>query len=314
MDLRLPSVVCPVDFSEASRSALWYAASIADHFGARLTVMTVQDPLLVDVARSAGRGTSVLEDTREELRRFSGGVFTQFAAGPGTVEFRVAVGKPATEILRAARELDSDVIVISSHGRSGIRKTFFGSTTERVLRETTVPVLITPEDRPSAASLSDLARHVNRVVAPVDLTGASAHQFSVAAGIARALAAPLILAHVVEPIFVPYSVRLAIPGVEAAQRAEAEEKLQALAARAPAGAAVESIVLTGEPSEEIIRLTEARRANLIVMGLHSSGAFGPRMGSVTYRVLCVTRAIVLALPPKPAPPRATTASRESVVV
>ena len=310
-----PCVVCPIDFSDASRSALWYAAAIADHFGARLTVLTVDDPFLAEVAKTTGRVPSLTAETERELRRFCDDTLAHFAAGPKTVSFRVAVGKPATEILRAAVELRADLIVISSHGRSGVRKMFFGSTTERVLRETTVPVLITPDERPAATALSDLARHVNRVVAPVDLTAASPHQVAVAGGIARALSAPLILAHVVEPIFVPYSVRLAIPGTEAAQRADAEERLAALAAAAPAAVTVESIVLTGEPSEEILRLAEARRANLVVMGLHSSGLLGPRMGSVTYRVLCVSHALVLALPPKTSAATAMTpASRERMGV
>jgi nucleotide-binding universal stress UspA family protein len=56
-------------------------------------------------------------------------------------------------------------------------------------------------------------------------------------------------------------------------------------------------VLRGEPSEEIVKLAASRRANLIVMGLHSSGLLGPRMESVTYRVLSATNAFVLALPP-----------------
>ena len=57
-------------------------------------------------------------------------------------------------------------------------------------------------------------------------------------------------------------------------------------------------MLLGEPTEEILKLAEARNAGLIIMGLHSSGAVGPRMGSVTYRVLCQTEALVLALPPQ----------------
>jgi nucleotide-binding universal stress UspA family protein len=65
---------------------------------------------------------------------------------------------------------------------------------------------------------------------------------------------------------------------------------------------VEPIVVMGDPSEEIITLVDARRSNLLVMGLHSSGLLGPRMGSVTYRVLCRTRALVLALPPRMARP------------
>ena len=59
-------------------------------------------------------------------------------------------------------------------------------------------------------------------------------------------------------------------------------------------------MLTGEPSQEIVKLSIVRDAHLIVMGRHSSGLLGPRMGSVAYRVRCLAGAIVLALPPVPA--------------
>ena len=105
-----------------------------------------------------------------ELRRFVGEILPHAAAGPKTIAFRVAVGKPAPEILQAAEDVGAELIVMSSHGRSGVRKMFFGSTTERVLRETTVPVLVTPDDHERVVSLSEIGRHIHRIVAPVDLT------------------------------------------------------------------------------------------------------------------------------------------------
>jgi len=296
---RMPSVLCPVDFSDPSRSALHFASAVADHFGARLTILTVADPLLAEVSRETGRVPSLEEETTDELKRFCADILTP-AAAPKTVEYVVAIGKPATEILRVASELKTDLIVISSHGRSGLRHLFFGSTTERVLRETSVPVLVTPDAGKPAASLSEIARHINRIVVPVDLTAASQRQVSIAAGIADALSVPLILTHVLEPVFVPYGVRLAIPGAEAARRELADERLSAVAASVKPGVSTESLVLVGEPSEEVARLADVRGANLIVIGLHSSGLLGPRMGSVTYRVLCLTQALVLAIPPPPA--------------
>jgi nucleotide-binding universal stress UspA family protein len=295
-----PTVLCPVDFSDPSRSALAYAAAIADHFGARLIVLSVDDPLLAEVAASTGQVPSLADVTMHELERFCRETLTHYETGPKKVEFHVTVGKPAVEILREAGAMRADLIVLSAHGRSGIRKLFFGSTTERVLRETTVPVLVTPDARPSSTSLSEIAGHVNRIIVPVDFTAASRRQLVVAGGLAEALSVPLVVAHVLEPLFVPYHVRLAIPGAEAARRAEAEEQLSRLATQIRPHLDVEPIVLTGEPSEEIITLAEARQAKLIVMGLHSSGLLGPRMGSVTYRVLCRTHALVLALPPEPA--------------
>jgi nucleotide-binding universal stress UspA family protein len=286
-----------VDFSDGSRSALGYAAAIANHFGAHLLVLTVDDPLLVQAAKTAGTIPSMAVETERELRRFCESAVPNFGKKPKTVEFRVTVGKPAIEILREATAVHADLIVLSSHGRTGVRKAFFGSTTERVLRETTVPVLVTPPGAMPADSLSEIARSIKRVVVPVDLSEASSRQLTISAGIAEALSVPLIVSYVVEPIHVPYSVRVAIPGVEESRRATVEEELARMTRSIPERVPSESIVLTGDPSEEIVKLAEARDAHLIVMGLHSAGAFGARMGSVTYRVLCLTRALVLAIPP-----------------
>ena len=293
-----PSLLCPVDFSEPSRAALCYAAAIADHFGARLTVLAVDDPLLAEAARSSGHGTSLADATLQELKRFCRETLVDCETGPKRIVFKITTGKPATEILREASELQAELIVMSSHGRSGLRKMFFGSTTERVLRETSVPVFITPDAKPPVASLSGIASHINRILTPVDLTPASEHQLTVAAGLAEALSVPLIVAHVLEPVFIPNSVRVLMPGVEAARRVDAEEHVTRMTASFASHVHVEPIVVTGDPSEEIITLAEARRANLIVMGLHSSGVLGRRMGSVTYRVLCRADALVLALPPR----------------
>ena len=220
-----PSVLCPIDFSEAGRAALSYAAAIADHFGARLTVFTVDDPLLAEVAATTGRVPSLAEATENELRRFVADTLPNATSGPKTLTYRVAAGKPAPEILTAAKDVGAELIVMSSQGRSGVRKMFFGSTTERVLRETTVPVLVTPGGREPIDSLSEFGRRIGRVIAPVDLTAASVHQVRVAAGLAAALSAPLIVTHVMEPLFVPATVRFVIPGSEATRRDEVEQRL-----------------------------------------------------------------------------------------
>jgi nucleotide-binding universal stress UspA family protein len=306
-----PTIVCPVDFSEPSQAALHHAGLLADHFGARLLVLTVDDPTLVSAAEAAGL-PPLAQATEEELRRFVSATIAPAAGRAAELEYRISVGKPAAEILRAARESHADAIVLSSHGRSGLGKRFFGSTTERVLRETATPVLVTPGDAARLASLSEIARRVRHVLAPVDLTEASSHQVAVAGAIARGLGAPLILAHVLESIYVPPRLRMAVAGTDALRRGDAETALLGLAASSDAKAPAETMVLRGDPSEEIVKLADTRGAGVVVMGLHSSGLAGPRMGSVTYRVLCQTRAFVVALPPVPAAmPRAAGFPRDS---
>jgi nucleotide-binding universal stress UspA family protein len=290
----IQQVLCPIDFSEASRTSLPYAIAIARHCSARLTLLTVDDPLLAEVAAQAS--TSLIGETERELRRFCGDLLTDAAIDTA---FKVVVGKPGPEILRAATDGRADLIVMSSQGRSGARKMFFGSTTERVLRDTTVPVFVTPAATPPPPRLSEAPRRVHRIIVPIDLSGTSARQAAVAAAIATVLSVPLLLVHVLEPVFVPYNVRIALGGVDAARRERAGEELTAVAATLPAQVQVESLVLSGDPSEEISKLVKTRDAHLIVIGLHSAGALGPRMGSVTYRILCLSHTPVLALPPLP---------------
>jgi nucleotide-binding universal stress UspA family protein len=305
-----PSVLCPVDFSGSSRGALRYAACIAAHFGARLTLLAVNDPLFQEADEYAG-GSRLEEDTRRELEHFFAETFAERPHGIPDVRFEVTIGKSAPEILRVSHEKGCDAIVMSSHGLTGFRKLFFGSTTERVLRETAVPVLVTPGSDRGPEKMADVARIVRRVLAPVDLTAATPHQVRIAQAIAEGLSASLVLLHVVEPVRALAALQPHVAKIDAERRYRAERDMETAVERMPSGLTREGLVAYGEPAEEIAKVANDRDAGLIVMGLHSSPLLGPRMGSVTYRVLCVAHRLVLAVPPAPPsahPESATTAS------
>ena len=298
--MTVPSILCPVDFSEASRGALRYAAAIAGHFGTRLLVLSVEDPLLTE-AMDAGTGLVWRpEDSAAELSRFAAATLDDGPPG-ASPEYQVAVGRPAAEILRVSRERSVDLIVISSHGRTGLPKLLFGSTTERVLRETVNPVLVTPPIDPGPIRIEDAQTLVRRVLVPVDLSPASVSQVKAAARLAAGLNVGLVLANVIES----HRYRL-LAGTAAASHAAAEHelvverRLRELLATAADTRHGEIVVAHGAPGLEIARIARARRAGLIVMGLHGSPLLGPRMGSVTYRVLCLVQGLVLAIPPEQA--------------
>ena len=200
-------LLCPVDFSDSSRFALRTAAIIAGHLGAHLTVVTVDDPLLAQVAAQVT--PSLTGATERELQRFATAAMTDVAAPPPErTHLIVAVGQPAPLILQSARDAGATLIVMSSQGRSGARKMFFGSTAERVLRDTTVPVLITRGDGSSGSAATALDQS-GPVVVPVDLGDGSPEHVGVASAVAMALAAPLVLMHVLEPVFVQEAIALA---------------------------------------------------------------------------------------------------------
>ena len=136
-----PSILCPIDYSASSAGALRYAAAIAEQFVTRLIVLIVEDPLLT-TAVDLGTGVHWTRDLSErELSTFVMNTFGEDSAALGMCEYDVASGEPSVEILRVARERSCDLIVMSSHGLTGARKLFFGSTAERVLRGTIIPYL-----------------------------------------------------------------------------------------------------------------------------------------------------------------------------
>lgn len=295
MNLR-PSVLCPIDFSDNARGALRYAAAIAAHFQSPLTLLAVNDPLLVEAAELASGAPQLASDTRRELERFFTHAFERPRQPPVAPQYEIATGKPAPEILRVSRERACDLIVMGSHGSTGFRKLFFGSTTERVLRETLVPVLVTPGNDPGPNAPADVQKAVRRIVAPVDLSGTTNSQLDATCRIAETLQVPLLLLHVVEPIRSIPAAHLGLPNLEAERRDRAERQMESAVA-AISSVRPEVLIAYGEPAEEIAKVATDRDAGLIVMGLHSSPLLGPRMGSVTYRVLCVAHRLVLALPP-----------------
>jgi nucleotide-binding universal stress UspA family protein len=290
-------VLCPIDFSEHSRSALRVGQLIAEYRRGRVKAIAITDPLLVQAAAFAGGPEAFARETEHDLRSFVAETF-QTAGTMPDVDIEVRSGRPAPEVLAASRESDADLIVMSTRGLSGFRKAFFGATTERVLRETAVPVLVTPAHDSGPVSFEDLRSRVRRVVAPVDLSEATPGQVSTAAAVAEVLGVPLVVAHVIEPFPLPAAWRSRLRSVDNERRSRADAALEDLAAKIQSSQRYETVRLYGDPAEEIAKLARDRDAGLIVIGLHSSPLFGPRMGSVTYRVLCLVSIPVLALPPR----------------
>jgi nucleotide-binding universal stress UspA family protein len=293
------TIVCPVDFSEHSKVALARAGAWARHFSARLIVVTVVEPLLVSAASTTYDMDLVRDEVHPELRAFVAKVSAAGGARIPPPELLVLVGDAATEIVALAQREHARLIVIATHGLSGYRKMLLGSTTEKILRQTTVPVLVAPppEQTPPATDPSRI--EVGRVLAPVDFKADSVRDVRAAAALAQSLGVPLLLVHVVAPLKGLERLRPQLDTHNRVQIERAERQIQQLASVVVAPAGIETVVAFGSPAEEIARIALARGAKLIVMGLRSQEhIFGPRPGSVAYRVLSLAPARVLALPPE----------------
>lgn len=289
------TILCPVDFSAASRGAVRYALAAAEYASASVTLLLVHDRTLAEAAElKMGAGWLAARGERE-LKRF----LTEATSDrPGAIEVRLIVdsGKPASRILQHAEREDTLLIVMGSRGNSSVRKLFFGATTERVLREATCPILVIPAGDAGPSNQEEFKRHVHHLLVPVDLTGAPSRHVEVAGKIAEILDASMIVAHVVEPVWFARAVQAQFTGIDTERRHRAETAIETLVSTLPASVKAETLTAFGDPAEELAKIATDRHVGLIVMGLHAS-AGGPRMGSVTYRVLCLAQTLVLAVPP-----------------
>jgi len=152
--MNIRSILLPTDFSECARHAVPVAAELARLLGASVVCLHVVEPVVPPVGWTPMVGTlpaapdfgeQLDESAAHELPAFSGS--EEFAGLD--VEDLVAHGEPAAEIVRVARERGADLIVISSHGRTGWGRILFGSTAEAVVRHAHCPVLVVkpPQER-----------------------------------------------------------------------------------------------------------------------------------------------------------------------
>lgn len=294
----LATILCAVDFSDHSKVALAHAGAWARHFRARLIAVAVVEPLLVNAAAATYDMDLVRDEVLPELRAFVANTSITEGAATRPPEAIVLVGEPAAEIVALAGREHADVIVIATHGLSGYRKMLLGSTTERILRQTTVPVLVAPPPEHPSTARDSSHMAVGRVLAPVDFKDDCVRDVRAAADLAQTLGAPLLLVHVVAPVKGLERLRPQLDTHNRVQVERAEQQIERLVSEVGSAMDIETVVAVGSPAEGIAQIAIAQGVGLIVMGLREQEhVFGPRPGSIVYRVLGLAPAMVLGLPP-----------------
>jgi len=145
-EFRLTRILAPIDFSDCSLKALDYAAGFARSFQAWITLIhVVQVPY--------GTGEAVIVDLdrirqrmREDSERQLAALVTKLTRDQEiSMDIIVREGNPYAEIVRVAQEQRIDLIIIATHGHTGIKHVLLGSVAERVVRHASCPVLVVRE-------------------------------------------------------------------------------------------------------------------------------------------------------------------------
>ena len=281
-------ILCPVDLSEVSRHAIDHAVLLARWYDASITALHACNPVVMP---SADFAVVQLPPNPEDIADAGARVSQVFAsAGAPDAAVIVESGEPVDRILEHARTLPADLLVIGTHGAGGFEHLVLGSTTEKVLRKATCPVLTVP---PRARATSKLP--FKRLLCPVDFSDSSRAALDFAFSLAQEGDAELTILHVFEwPMDGdPLTNRpISVPEYRLELEADLTTKLHALVPDdVRTWCRPVTRIAHGKAYREILGIATEDASDLIVMGVHGRNAldlmlFGSTTNQVVRRATC----------------------------
>jgi len=278
------NILFAADFSENSQEAFRVASSLSSETKTRMSVLHVVEPHWVaEEPVYFGQPTVQYFDSGPEpngLEALKRRLIDQYTPNHAIdVTYFVKEGEISSEILSLAEQTGSDLIVMGTHGRTGLRWLLAGSVAISVLRRAHCPVLAL-----HAAQVPLSTQDFNVILHPTDFSESSQAALRVARSLARDLGSRLVLLHVA-PLEVYVSGMIASePDVQVYRETmeETRKRLDGPDLKYP----VETRMSRGDASDEIVRQAEELGCGLIVMGTHGRTGLGKLlMGNVAESVL-----------------------------
>ena len=272
--IHIERILFPTDFSAFSARAFRHALALTRKFHARLKVLHVIPHVFPagDSLYSAAPWLltpEVRQQADEEMRRFLA------PAREGRIDHEVEVreGDSWREIVAAAEEMPADLVIIGTHGRSGIEHLFLGSVAEKLIRRLPCPVLTVCHEEGRTWETPGL---VSRILCATDFSETSGEALDFALALAGKHDAEVTLLHVVESV--PEFGDPRFPVLPELDRLRQEheqmsrERLEkAILEARGAGGKIEARVAVGRAYKEILRVAALERADLIVVGAQGHG-------------------------------------------
>ena len=283
-------ILCPIDLSDFSQPALAYAVALGHAYSADVTVLHVFTAWLPPVGvTTLPNWMTEVPETRESLTNELHALLAPFGASGTPLHLRTAEGDAASEIVRSAGDLDVDLIVVGTHGRSGFDRFTLGSVAEKVIRKAPCPVLTLP---PGVGRTLEQVTFGN-ILCPMDFSGCSERALDFAVALAARINGSVTAVHVVEALDQgeelhgpEYIVELRRRQCQAAQTA-----LHDMVAAHAGTERVTEVIAIGRPHREILRVAGDRASDLIVIGVRGRGPiditlFGSTTNQVVRRATC----------------------------
>ena len=286
-------VLIPVDFSEYSETAFRYALSFAKQTGARLSLAHVSTALHCSRTELYGDSPELDDALRAHVQRLQRQISRYIGeANREDVPVDYAILEAddvVNKLLDYLAEHAYDLVIMGTHGRTGLKHLFLGSIAEKIVRYSPVPVLTLHKCAGDC--------RIRKILVPVGFSRHSLEAIENAVDLAQGLGGSVMLLHVIErviyPAFYPEGYTPVID-FEPQLHQRIMNKLNHLIEDYP-GVSVDARISAGKPSDEIIEHARSHNAGLIVMATRGlSGLEHLLVGSTTERVMRLSEVPVLA--------------------
>ncbi|SDC25313.1 universal stress protein [Natrinema hispanicum] len=289
------TILIPTDGSDHAARAAEHALTLAEWFDATVHAISVVDTDAASGMLSSGSIRREFMNQLEDGAERAVETIETMADDSSAVQTAVLRGKPKKKILAYATDIDAELIVMGTHGRSGVSRFVAGSVTEHVVRRAEIPVLTV-----RANERTEPADSYDEILVPTDGSDAAGTAVDHGLELARAADARVHAVTVLDTGDMAASPTLS-PPTEVMKELETERQnaTDEIATRAREdGLAATSTVLEGRPGDELLEYIDDHEIDLVVMGTHGrSGIDRLLLGSTTERLLRHASAPVLAVTP-----------------
>ncbi len=290
-------IIVALDGSELAETALPYAAALAEALRTHLVLITAWEGSETELGSAFPvMALEIEKGAHDYFAKYLEGIRGRYGRADQT-RVMVQAGDAAEEILKAATETGARMLVIATHGRSGVGRWVYGSTAGRLLRAAHVPVLaVGPHARP----LSTDRAVIKHVMVPLDGSPLSEAALPVAVTLATALGAKVSLVRAVRWAVqtYPYSLPDAyIPQIDEEIEGGAKVYLRRMEEGLKGKVDVDAFVVRGGIADGLLDVVDKQAVDLVVMTTHARKGFArAALGSTADRMLQGTAPVLLVRP------------------